>query len=49
MGLPEGKTGLWEDMQDSFNSGWIDFGASGAEPVAGQTTPAQVFAPANRA
>ena len=36
-----------EGMVDGFNSGWIDFGVPGAEPVAGTTTPAQVFAQAS--
>ena len=48
MGLPPGKTGLWEEMQDGFNSGWIDFGVPGTEAVAGTTTPAQVFAAARK-
>ena len=43
MGLPEDKIGNWEAMQDGFNSGWIDFGAPGAEPVAATTTPVQIF------
>lgn len=46
MGLPAAKTGPWKDMQDGFNSGWIDFGVSGTTPIAGSTTPAQVFAAA---
>ena len=49
MGLPENKTGPWEEMQDGFNSGWIDFGVPGTEPVAGTTTPAEVFAQAREA
>lgn len=44
MGLPNDKTALWEEMQDGFNSGWIHFGVPGTEPIAGTTTPAQVFA-----
>ncbi len=47
-GFPPGTTGLYEEMMDGFNSGWIDFGVPGAEPVAGTTTPAQVFAPARK-
>lgn len=46
MGLPKDKTGPWEEMQDGFNSGWIDFGVPGTEPVAGTLTPAEVFAQA---
>lgn len=49
MGLLDGKTGPWEEMQASSNSGWIDFGVTGTELVAGKTTPAQVFARANKA
>lgn len=48
IGLPPGKIGPWEEMQDGFNSGWIDFGVPGTEPVAGTLTPAQVFAPARQ-
>ena len=48
-GLPAGRTNLYEEMMDGCNSGWIDFGVPGAEPVAGTTTPSQVFAQANRA
>lgn len=46
MGLPKGHTTLFEEMEDAFNSGWIEFGVPGAEAIAGTTTPAQVFAPA---
>ena len=49
MGLPTGKIGPWEEMQDGFNSGWIDFGVSGTESVASTLTPAQVFAQARKA
>ena len=49
MGLPEDKIGPWEEMQDGFNSGWIDFGVPGTEPVAATTTPAEVFARAREA
>lgn len=44
MGFPPDKAGPWEEMQDGFNSGWIDFGRPGTEAVAGTTTPAAVFA-----
>ena len=44
MGVLPGSTGPYEEMMDSINSGWIDFGVPGAEHVAGTTTPAQVFA-----
>lgn len=46
MGLPEDKIGNWEEMQDGFNSGRIDFGVPGTESVAGTLTPAAVFAQA---
>lgn len=45
-GMPPGTTGTYEEMMDGCNSGWISFGAPGAESVAGTTTPAQVFAAA---
>lgn len=43
-GVAPGTGASLEEMQDSFNSGWIDFGVPGTESVAGTTTPAQVFA-----
>ncbi|HEX6041303.1 NmrA family NAD(P)-binding protein [Longimicrobium sp.] len=49
IGIPAGRTGPYEEMEDSFNAGWIDFGVAGTEPVAGTTTPAQVFARALQA
>lgn len=49
MGFPDDKTGPWQDMQDGFNSGWIDFGVAGTQPVAGSTTPRQFFAEAKGA
>lgn len=49
MGVPLGSTGPYEEMMDSINSGWIDFGVPGAEHVAGTTTPAEVFAQARKA
>jgi len=48
-GMAPGTTGLYEEMLDGFNSGWIAFGVPGTEPVAGTTTAAQVFAQARRA
>ena len=45
-GMAPGTTGLYEEMLDGFNSGWIDFGVSGAESVPGTTTAAEVFAQA---
>lgn len=44
MGLPPDKAGNWAEMEDGFNSGWIDFGRAGTEAVAATTSPAQVFA-----
>lgn len=49
MGLPKDKTGPWEEMQDGFNSGWIDFGVPGTEPVDSTITPAEVFAQVRKA
>lgn len=48
MGIAPGATGPYEEMQDGFNSGWIDFGVPGTEPVPATTTPAQVFAQARK-
>ena len=42
-GMPAGRTNLFEEMEDAYNSGWIDFGVPGTETVAGTTTPAEVF------
>ena len=46
MGLPAGRTAPYEEMEDAFNSGWIDFGVPGTEPVAATTAPRDVFAQA---
>ena len=48
MGILPGSTGPYEEMMDSINSGWIDFGVPGAEHIVGTTTPAQVFAQARK-
>jgi len=48
-GMAPGTTGLYEEMMDGFNSGWISFGVSDTEPVAGTTTAAQVFTQARKA
>lgn len=48
-GVAPGTSSPCEEMQDGFNSGWIDFGVPGTEAVAGTTTPAQVFAQAEKA
>ncbi len=44
MGIPPDKAGNWVEMEDGFNSGWIDFGVAGTEPIAATTALAQVFA-----
>ena len=49
MGFPPGQTGEFEQMWESFNSGWITFGIPGTEPVAGTTTAAEVYAKARKA
>jgi uncharacterized protein YbjT (DUF2867 family) len=43
MGIPRGRTIGFEEMEESFNSGWIHFGVEGTEAVAATITPAQVF------
>ncbi len=43
MGLPPEAASNWEEMQDGFNSGWIDFGRPGTESVSSTTSPAEVF------
>ena len=43
MGLGPEQAANWQEMQDGFNSGWIDFGRPGAERVAGATSPADFF------
>lgn len=48
MGMPEGGTWAFEEMCEGVNSGWIAFGADGAEKVAGITTALQVFTAANQ-
>lgn len=48
MGLSLDMASNWEEMQDGFNSGWIDFGRPGTEIVPSTTSPAQVFAGAAR-
>lgn len=47
-GMPHGTTGYFEEMEDAFNSGWIDFGVPGTESVAGTLTPVQFFAQARK-
>ena len=48
-GMAPGTTGLYEEMMNGFNTGWIAFGVPGTEPVPGTTTPAQFFASARKA
>jgi uncharacterized protein YbjT (DUF2867 family) len=48
-GMPPGTTGPFEEMEDAFNSGWIDFGVPGTEPIAGKVPPARVFEQARKA
>ncbi len=43
MSLPPEKAGNWAEMEDGFNSGWIDFDVPGTATAAGTTRPAQVF------
>lgn len=43
MGLPDGQTWAFEEMLDSANSGWINFGVEGTERVEGTTTARDVF------
>ena len=46
MGLSADQIGNWEEMQDGFNSRWIDFGRPETEPVPSTLTPGQFFATA---
>ena len=48
MGLPKGSTWAYEEMLESVNSGWIDFGVAGTEKRAGTTTAKDVFAQAKQ-
>ena len=43
-GMAPGSTWGYEEMLDSVNSGWIDFGVPGTESVPATTKPAEVFA-----
>lgn len=49
MGMAPGTTGPYQEMVDGFNSGWIDFGVPGTEPVAATVTPTQLFEQARKA
>lgn len=46
--MPRAFIDPFEAMADGFNSGSIDVGVPGLEPVAGTVTPAQVFDRAKR-
>jgi uncharacterized protein YbjT (DUF2867 family) len=48
-GMPTGFIAPYLEMEDAYNSGWIDFGVPGAERVLGTLTPAEVFRSAWRA
>jgi uncharacterized protein YbjT (DUF2867 family) len=43
-GFAKGGTAAYEEMVDSVNSGWISFGAEGAEKVAATVSPEDFFA-----
>jgi uncharacterized protein YbjT (DUF2867 family) len=43
MGVPEASIPFYEEMMDGINAGWIDHGVTDTEPVAGSTTPLQIF------
>jgi uncharacterized protein YbjT (DUF2867 family) len=43
LGLAADTVGPWEEMQDGFNSGWIDFGQPDTVPVAATIQPVDVF------
>jgi uncharacterized protein YbjT (DUF2867 family) len=49
MGLPKGRTGAYEEMLDSVNSGWITFGEANTERVEATTSAKAVFAAAKAA
>lgn len=48
-GMAPGTTWAFEEMEEGFNSAWIDFGVSGTEAVAATLTPARLFAQARAA
>lgn len=47
-GMAPGSTGMYEEMMDGINSGWIASGIPGTESVAGTVSPAEVFAQARK-
>lgn len=48
MGVPAASIPMYEEMMESINSGWIDFGKPGTERVTGVTSAAHVFAAARQ-
>lgn len=48
LGMDPKLAGPFLEMNDSINSGWIDFGAPGTEEVPGTTTPKEFFAKARQ-
>ena len=49
IGMAPGAARPYEETMDAFKSDWIDFGAPGADPVAGTVTLVQVFEQARKA
>ncbi len=49
MGVPNGQTWGFEEMNEAINSGWISFGVEGTEHIEGTTTAKQVFSAAKQA
>ncbi|MGB7148665.1 MAG: NmrA family transcriptional regulator, partial [Terriglobales bacterium] len=47
-GVPKGHTGPAEEMYEAVNAGWMAFGITGAEHVAGTTSARDVFAAAHK-
>ena len=43
-GMPPAFIEPYSEMEDGYNSGWIDFGVPGSERVHGTTTPMQIYA-----
>ncbi len=46
MGIPAESTWAFEEMTESVNSGWIQFGVEGTEKVPGSTSAREVYAKA---
>jgi uncharacterized protein YbjT (DUF2867 family) len=47
-GMAPGFAAAFEEMNDSINSGWIDFGAPGTEGLGGTTKPREFFEKVNQ-